>query len=113
MSTLFIVEDNIHIANILASFLGEEGQFSISGTASSAEEALKFLLSEADEAIDLALIDVELPGMNGIELVKVLQAQKPEMPCLMLSGHERLEYVKQALDGGARGYVLKTDTLAI
>jgi len=110
MSKLFIVEDNIHIANILAGFLCEEGQFSISGTASSAEEALKQL---PNEAVDLVLIDVELPGMNGIELVKILHDQNSEAPCLILSGHERFEYVKQALDAGAKGYVLKTDTLAI
>jgi DNA-binding NarL/FixJ family response regulator len=110
MSTLFIVEDNIHMANILASFLCEEGQFSVSGTASSAEEALKSL---SHVAVDLVLIDVGLPGMNGIELVKILHDQKLEAPCLMLSGHERIEFVKRALEAGAKGYVLKTDTLAI
>jgi DNA-binding NarL/FixJ family response regulator len=98
------------MANILASFLCEEGQFSVSGTASSAEEALKSL---SHAAVDLVLIDVGLPGMNGIELVKILHDQKLEAPCLMLSGHERIEFVKRALEAGAKGYVLKTDTLAI
>src|SRR5262245_46713193 len=110
MSKLFIVEDNTYIANILTGFLCGEGQFSVSGTAASAEEALELL---ANASVDLVLIDVGLPGMNGIELVKILHNQKPEMPCLMLSGYERLEFVKQALDAGAKGYVLKTDTLAI
>src|SRR3954471_5845896 len=99
MSTLFIVEDTVHIAKVLAHFLSEEGQFSVRGIASSAEEALQQL---PNMTVDLVLIDVGLPRMNGIELVKILHEQKPELSCLILSGHEELEFVNGALAAGAR-----------
>ena len=70
----------------------------------SAEEALA-LPELAD--VDLALVDVSLPGMNGIQLVRELQDKRPRIRCLMLSGHIQEAYVKGALAAGARGYMQK------
>ena len=60
-------------------------------------------------AVDLALIDVSLPRMNGIELVRTIKERFPELLCMMLSGHMTPFYVERSLEAGARGYVLKED----
>ncbi|MFO0579470.1 MAG: response regulator transcription factor [Polyangia bacterium] len=70
----------------------------------SAEEALA--LPELDQ-VDLAVVDVSLPGMNGLQLVRELQDRHSRIRCLMLSGHIQEAYVKSALAAGARGYVQK------
>ncbi len=58
---------------------------------------------------DMALIDVSLPGINGIDLISGLHERTPELPCLMVSGHMASHYVHQSMEAGARGYVLKED----
>lgn len=57
--------------------------------------------------IDLVLMDINLGGMNGIELTGRLNSLHPEIAVLMLSMHDKAEYVMQAIQAGARGYVLK------
>lgn len=91
----------------LEQFLDDLSDFEVGGATETAEAALQALNGTAN--VDLALIDTRLPGMNGIELVKQLQARHPDLPCLMYSGHGETTYVEQALDAGARGYVLKGD----
>jgi DNA-binding NarL/FixJ family response regulator len=59
--------------------------------------------------VDLVLVDVSLPTMNGIQLVSKIRELFPEMLCLMLSGHLTPFYVQRAMEAGARGYVLKDD----
>jgi DNA-binding NarL/FixJ family response regulator len=63
--------------------------------------------------VDLALVDLSLPRMSGIDLVQRLQQENSRLPCLMLSGHLDSLYVRRSLHAGARGYVLKGDSEAI
>lgn len=74
------------------------------GAAASAEEAVRMLRTQA---ADLVLVDVSLPRMSGVDLVRLLQVQIPGLLCLMVSGHDEAGYARQALHAGARGYVLK------
>lgn len=60
---------------------------------------------------DVALVDIEMPGMNGITVTKNICQKFPETKVLILSSHEKQEYVLQAIESGAKGYVLKS-TLA-
>ena len=59
------------------------------------------------------LIDLSLPGMNGIELIQELRARYPDLRCAILSGHRSKTYARRALAAGANGYVLKGDPLEI
>lgn len=52
-------------------------------------------------------VDTSLPDMNGIELVRRLLDRRPDILCLMYSGHEETFYVERALEAGARGYLVK------
>ena len=62
-------------------------------------------------AVDLALVDVSLPAMSGIELVSAIHQAYPDLRCIMLSGHHEHDYVRRALAVGAQGYVLKENPL--
>jgi DNA-binding NarL/FixJ family response regulator len=58
---------------------------------------------------DVALIDISLPGTNGIELVKLMKAELPHLPTVMLSMHDETLYSLRALKAGALAYVMKAD----
>lgn len=59
---------------------------------------------------DLALVDVRMPDLDGLELLRALKADRPEMPVIMLSTYDNAPYVKRALADGAAGYLLKDAT---
>jgi len=62
------------------------------------------------EKVDLALVDVRMPDLDGLELLKALKTEWAEMPVIMLSTYENAPYVKRALADGAAGYLLKDAT---
>lgn len=110
MPALLVVEDNVILAGTLVRFLRDQGHMTVAAVVPSAEAAIEQL---PDLKVDLALVDVSLPGMNGIDLVALLRKQYPALPCLMLSGHNESDYVRRALAAGAKGYVIKHDPMAI
>ncbi len=105
MTSILVVEDHPVFVQSLVRLLRERGGYEVT-TAGSGEEAVE-KVKEAN--LDLVLIDVSLPGMSGIRLIKTLHDIKPGIPCLMLSGHLANHYVLQSMAAGARGYVLKDD----
>jgi DNA-binding NarL/FixJ family response regulator len=60
--------------------------------------------------VDLALVDVRMPDLDGLELLRALKVDRPEMPVIMLSTYDNAPYVKRALADGAAGYLLKEAT---
>lgn len=109
-STVFIVDDFVLLHEMITEYLEMEPDLAVCGTAQSGEEALATL---PERGCDLALVDVAMPGMNGIEFVRRLGELRPGFPCLMLSGHAEEVYVREAMAAGARGYVTKGDPDAI
>src|ERR671918_2686704 len=75
--------------------------------AESAASALELLQGPA---FDLALVDVRMPDLDGLELLRALKADESEMPVIMLSTYDNAPYVKRALADGAAGYLLKDAT---
>jgi DNA-binding NarL/FixJ family response regulator len=75
--------------------------------AESAASALELLQGPA---FDLALVDVRMPDLDGLELLRAVKADKPELPVIMLSTYDNAPYVKRALADGAAGYLLKDAT---
>ena len=90
--------------DLLREWIDELPGLSVCGTAESAETALREL--ETVQA-DVAMIDMSLPMMGGIELVAALRERHPRTRCLILSGHNETSYVERALAAGAQGYLLK------
>lgn len=106
MSSLLVVENHPAFAKALVRLLNGKADFNVVGVLTSAEEAMEKL---PGLEVDLVLIDVSLPRMNGIQLVSAIREQYPGLLCMMLSGHLAPFYVKRAMEAGARGYVLKED----
>jgi DNA-binding NarL/FixJ family response regulator len=73
-----------------------------------AGDGLEALQTAIDADIDLAILDVSMPGMTGLHVAAELRRRRPEVRTLMLSMHENEQYFFEALKAGASGYVLKT-----
>ena len=110
MPAILLVEDHATFASVLVRFLETTEDLEITSVATSAESALQQLPMQK---FDLVLVDVSLPQMNGIQLVRLIHAQYPNLPCLMLSGHALVHYKDRALQAGARGYILKDNADSI
>jgi DNA-binding NarL/FixJ family response regulator len=110
-NSLFIVDDHPIMRDGISQLINQQADLEICGTASSAPEALD-ALNGIDP--DLLLVDISLPGMDGIELIKIVKKRKGRLPMLVLSMHAEAFYAERAIRAGAKGYVMKhasTDTL--
>ena len=110
MSSILVIEDHAAFGKALVRLLSGQGNINVVDVIPSGEEALEKL---PNMDVDLLLIDVSLPRMNGISLVSVIQEKFPGTRCLMLSGHLTPFYVRRSLEAGARGYVLKDDITGV
>lgn len=75
--------------------------------AMSANEALSYLESEAGLVIDLVISDINLPGINGLELLKIIKEKYPSLNVFMLTAHGYDENYKLAKEYGANDYLVK------
>jgi DNA-binding NarL/FixJ family response regulator len=110
MSSILIVEDHAILGKALVRLLTEKVAHAVIAVVGSAEEAIEKL---PELQVDMALVDVSLPKMNGIQLVAYLHEKYPELPCLVITGHLIPFYLQRSLEAGARGYVLKDDVTGI
>lgn len=104
MIRVLIVEDHDIMRESLVLSLQDQPDIEVCGAFESAERSLTMLPTVQ---ADLALIDVSLSDMSGIDLLWTLKQQRPDLCALMLSGHAEPTYVVRALAAGASGYVLK------
>jgi DNA-binding NarL/FixJ family response regulator len=103
---ILIVDDHPMIREGLRTLISREPDLSVCGEAETAAEALK---ATAELNPDLVLVDIGLPGRNGLELIKDLRAFHPALPILVLSMHDELLWAERVLRAGARGYVMKRE----
>jgi len=106
MKKVIIVDDHPLMRKGLALSIDSEPDLTVVAQAASAEEGLGAM--ETTEP-DLAVVDISLPGMSGIELIKHMQAFRPEMKILVVSRHDESLYAERAIRAGARGYVMKLE----
>ena len=104
MTQIMIVDDHPLMRKGLVLSLSAESDVEVCAQASSAEEAMTLVESENP---DLAIVDISLPGMSGLELVKHLHAIRPELYTLVVSRHDESLYAERAIRAGARGYIMK------
>lgn len=110
MASILIVEDHAILGKALVRLLTEKVDHTVVTVVGSAEEAIEQL---PGLQVDMALVDVSLPKMNGIQLVGYLHEKYPELPCLVITGHLIPFYLQRSIEAGARGYVLKDDVVGI
>ncbi|MGB7282313.1 MAG: response regulator transcription factor [Candidatus Acidiferrum sp.] len=102
--TVLLVDDHTLVRRGFRRILEDDQEIEVVGEASDGEEAVRLALKARPAVI---VMDCALPGMNGLDATrKILEAQ-PGTAILMLSMHSEDTLVKQALDAGARGYILK------
>ena len=99
-----IVEDLEEIRNGLAAIINMTEGFKVIRTFGTAEEMLAHL--ETSDP-DIVIMDIQLPGMNGIECIKQVREKKPSIQFMMFTIYENSDHVFQALEAGATGYLLK------
>jgi len=99
-----IIEDQRDIREGLTTMLRFTDGYRCTDAYRSMEEALERIKSEVP---DMALVDIGLPGMNGIEGIRLLRERYPQMLLLMLTVYDDDEYIFDALCAGASGYLLK------
>ena len=101
---IMLVDDHPLVRDGLRARLEALPHLRVVAEAGNAEEALN-LANQCQ--VDLVLMDINMRGTNGIEATALFRAQHPGVAVLILSMHDKLEYVSQAMQAGARGYVLK------
>lgn len=109
MKRVIIVEDQTAIREMLVMILKANPGYSILGETGDGQHAHELLLKDKP---DLAILDIMLPGMNGVELVRRVSRQVPSMRLLVFSGHQNVSLVKETIRAGAHGFVEKTASLA-
>lgn len=102
--TVSIVEDNEQLRETLARVINRADGFACAGQHASAEAALEGIPQEQPNAV---LMDINLPGMNGVECVRRLKQLLPQTQVVMLTAYEDTENIFSSLAAGASGYLLK------
>lgn len=101
---IVLAEDHILVRQGLKSLLDREG-YQIVGEGSDGQEALKHV---ANLQPDIAIMDITMPLLNGINAAREMHRSSPKTKAILLTQHDEDEYVSEALDAGVKGYVLKS-----
>ena len=101
---IFLADDHPLLRAGLRMSLNRNEALTVMGEANNGFKAVQKIL---DDAPDVLLIDVDMPGLSGIEAIRVVRPSLPEMIILMLSNYSDEEYIKDAMEAGADGYISK------
>jgi DNA-binding NarL/FixJ family response regulator len=101
---ILMVDDHPVVLAGLKALVGADPACAIVGEARDGRTALRMALELAP---DVVLLDISLPEMNGVELAAALRAERPQIQLLVLTVHEERAYLRQLVELGVRGYLLK------
>lgn len=106
---VIVVDDQAMVRGALATLLGLEDDIEVAGQAATGQEALDLLrrLKSQDEPAQVAIMDVEMPVMDGLTATAAIFADYPETKVLMVTTFGRPGYVRRALEAGAGGFIVK------
>jgi DNA-binding NarL/FixJ family response regulator len=104
--TILIVDDHPIVRQGLAQLINQEKDLEVCGQAEDAHEAIQ-TIRELDP--DLVIVDISLRDTSGVDLIKDLKVQYPDLPILTLSMHDEAVYGERALRAGAKGYIMKQE----
>ena len=102
---VFIVDDHPVVVAGLQSLLGQLENFEVAGAASNAFEAISFLKAHA---VDVILLDINLPDVSGIDLCRKIRKDFPEIKILGISTFSDRSYISRMIEKGAAGYLMKS-----
>jgi DNA-binding NarL/FixJ family response regulator len=103
---IFLADDHAILRDGLKSIISDDDRFEVEGESGDGREALEMI----DKRVpDIAIIDISMPTMSGIELARQTKKYHPEVKILILSQHDNEEYVNELMSIGVDGYMLKTN----
>ncbi|MEO8935878.1 MAG: response regulator transcription factor [Burkholderiaceae bacterium] len=103
---ILIVDDHVIVRQGIAQLVNREPDLDVCHEAGDADSAVAVL---RETHVDLAIVDISLPGTSGIELVKLMREMQPQLPVLVMSMHDEALYSDRAFRAGAKGYVMKQE----
>lgn len=103
---ILIVDDHPMMRQGLSQLICSEPDLAVCGEAGTASQAFAAV---GQHKPDLALVDISLPGKNGLELIKDIHVMYPALPMLVVSMHDESLYAERVLRAGGRGYVMKQE----
>jgi DNA-binding NarL/FixJ family response regulator len=106
MPRVLIVDDHAVIRRGVQGILSTYPEWDLCGEADNGQDAIRLAGELTPEVI---IMDVSMPGMNGLEATRIIHDVLPETKVLLLTLHSSSEFVRSAFRAGARGYVLKSD----
>ena len=101
---VLLADDHAIIRDGLKQILADTDDLFVAGEASNGVETMQRV---RDEVWDVLVLDISMPGRGGLELVRMIKDERPDLPILILSMHHEEQYAVRALKAGAQGYLTK------
>jgi DNA-binding NarL/FixJ family response regulator len=103
---IMIVDDHPIVRHGITQLLSKQSDLEVVAEADHAEQALQLL---REHEFDLLIVDISMPGLSGLDLIRRVRAGTKAPPVLVLSMHDESVYAERALQAGARGFVMKQE----
>ncbi len=110
MTRIVIADDHGIVREGLKRIVASEPGFEVAGEAGDGNEVLRLV---REQAFDVLLLDLSMPGRSGMELIKLVKAERPKLRVLVLSMHQEQQYAVRAIKSGASGYLTKESAPAL
>lgn len=104
MIEILLADDHAIVRDGLRQIIADTDDLSVAGEAVNGSEVIARV---RERNWDVLLLDISMPGKNGLELIKQIKIERPKMPILILSMHDEEQYALRALRAGAAGYLTK------
>ena len=105
---MLIIDDHPLLRQGMATLIGSQPDFEICGEAEHARGGLQAMRETSPH---IALVDITLPGTDGLELIKLMLAEQPKLRILVVSMHDESLYALRSLRAGAKGYLMKAEAI--
>src|SRR6185295_8423427 len=102
---VYLIDDHHVVRQAVVEMLSAEADVSVVGQSGDVRSALDAIASERP---DIAIVDLRLPGMNGLAAIKEIRARAPDVGIIVFTMYDNPAYVHESINLGARGYVLKS-----
>lgn len=104
MIRILIADDHAVVRAGLKQFIEKAKDMIVTAEAKNGQEALNHIWKEA---FDVVILDIKMPGRDGVDILRQIKAEKPKLPVLILSMHPEEQYATRVLKAGASGYLSK------
>ena len=104
MTRVLLADDHAIIRDGVKQILADTDDLVVAGEAAHGQILLKLV---AEQPWDIVVLDISMPGKNGLELIKLIRQDHPRLPILIFSMHQEEQYAIRALHAGASGYLTK------